>query len=210
MRRLITLLLAAAATTAVVRAIARKRASGAEESPGPSVMPRPTAAPAGEKREEPVHETDEPSADESGTSETPGPIPEGESGAITAAPVPEEPVPEPPPAPDDSELERAVESEIAEDPAVETESVEVDVEGGVAQLRGSVPDEPTALRVGDDAARVDGVIGLDDQLERTGTPAGEDATAHDDATTEADEPDESRREPGPDPGATRRSVDAPE
>lgn len=179
MRRLITLLLAAAATTAVIRAIAHKRASGSEEKRGPSVMPRPTAPPVERTREEPepVHETNEPSRDESGTAETPGPIDEGESGAITAAPVPEEPAPEPAPAPDDSELERAVESKIAEDPAVETESVDVDVEGGVAQLRGSVPDEQTALRVGDDAARVEGVIGLDDQIDRDAEETAESEAA---------------------------------
>jgi osmotically-inducible protein OsmY len=50
------------------------------------------------------------------------------------------------------------------------DEVAVDVEEGVAQLRGTVPDDETARRVGDDAAHVDGVIGLDNQLEPGDTP----------------------------------------
>jgi hypothetical protein len=169
MRRLIVLTVASAAASAAFRAIARRRAAKKPGPPQPGVMPRPTAAPPATPREEPVAETpDRASSESSEKSETPGHIDEGDPGAITAAPVPEEPAPAPPPRPDDAQLERAVESEIAEDPAVPDEAVQVDVEGGVAQLRGSVPDEETAARVGDDAARVDGVIGLDDQLERPG------------------------------------------
>src|SRR5690349_11905505 len=133
MRRLITLLLAVAAAIAAARAIARKRGSGTDENLGPSVMPRPTQP----SREEPMEDK----------AETPGPIEEGESGAITAAPVPEEPIAGPERETDDAELERAVETEIAEDPAVEADEVQVEVEGGVAQLSGTVPDEQTALRV---------------------------------------------------------------
>ena len=189
MRRLITLLLGLAGVAAAVR-IALRRRSGRQEPLSASVMPRPTAPPAAEDvptpepAPMPSYEPDPTPTGESPESATAGPLDEGEPGAITAAPVPEEPEPEPAPAPDDATLERAVESEIAEDPAVPAEDVEVEVEGRIAQLRGTVPDEETATRIGDDAARVDGVIGLDDQLER---PSGE-----------ADEPGAApRRDPEP-------------
>ncbi len=92
----------------------------------------------------------------------PGPIDEGESGAITAAPVPDaEPAArsetiEPP---DDATLVHEVESKIAEDPAVPEDGVKVEVEDGVAELTGTVPDETAAQRAADDAAHIDGVIG---------------------------------------------------
>jgi BON domain len=193
MGRLIPLLLALAGAAAAARMLWRRRSR--DKEPAGGVMPRPTAAPAAAGAPTAPGEAGQPSAREpdpdpepppmpptepdpspaaepspSPGDETPGPIDEGEPGAITAAPVPEEPEPEPAPAPDDSALERAVESEIAEDPEVPHEGVEVDVEDGVAQLRGSVPDEETATRIGDDAGRVDGVIGLDDQLDRPDEP----------------------------------------
>lgn len=157
--------------------------------------------------------TEEPtpaSPEEPATADTPGPIGEGEPGAITAAPVPEEPVPEAPPAPDDDELERAVQIEIGEDPAVLAEGVEVDVEGGVAHLTGSVPDEETATRIGDDAARVDGVIGLDDDLERGGEATTSEPAPDERPDESADAVEPPPRMPGADPGATRRPVDSPE
>jgi hypothetical protein len=175
MRRLIMLLVALGGAAAAARLVMKRRSGGDEPSPA-NVMPRPTPP---EEDRMPDREPEPASA----PADTPGPIEEGEAGAITAAPVPEEPTPEAPPAPDDAELERAVETEIAEDPAVPEEAVEVDVEGGIAQLRGSVPDEETALRVGDDAARIDGVIGLDDQLERPGNAES------------PDEPEAAKRDP---------------
>jgi hypothetical protein len=177
MRRLIMLLVALGGAAAAARLVMKRRSGGDEPSPA-NVMPRPT--PPEEDRMPDREPEPEPA---SAPADTPGPIDEGEAGAITAAPVPEEPTPEAPPAPDDAELERAVETEIAEDPAVPEEAVEVDVEGGIAQLRGSVPDEETALRVGDDAARIDGVIGLDDQLERPGNAES------------PDEPEAAKRDP---------------
>lgn len=219
MRRLISLLLGSAAVAAAVRLVARRRA---DRSPSePNVMPRPTAAAAGAptapgeagqpsartvSEEEPMRE--EPDQQSSSPEETPGPIPEGEPGAITAAPVPEEPAPEPSPAPPDSELERAVEAEIGEDPAVPVEGVEVDVEGRVARLTGSVPDDDTATRVGDDAARVDGIIGLDDKLERGADTSGEPTPSE--SRGEPGDAEPQPRIPGSDPGATRRPVDSPE
>ena len=98
----------------------------------------------------------------------PGPIDEGEPGAITAAPVPDaEPAArsETVETPDDATLVQEVESTIAEDPAVPEDGVKVEVEEGVAELTGTVPDETAAQRAGDVAAHVDGVIGLDNKLE---------------------------------------------
>jgi osmotically-inducible protein OsmY len=114
--------------------------------------------------------------------ETPGPIQEGAPGAVTRAAVAEAPAPEAAPAASDDTLEERVERQLSEDPAVPDEGIEVDVESGVAQLSGTVPDEETAERVGDDAARIDGVIGLENELRpggepRTPEPEGEDRDA---------------------------------
>ena len=51
-------------------------------------------------------------------------------------------------------------------------SMNVLTEDGIAELTGTVPDGPTAQRIGDDAARVDGVVGLDNKLEAQ-EPRGE-------------------------------------
>jgi osmotically-inducible protein OsmY len=48
---------------------------------------------------------------------------------------------------------------------VPEDGVEVEVDDGVAELTGTVPDEDAAQRAGDVAGHVDGVIGLDNKLE---------------------------------------------
>jgi len=144
MRRLLTLLLGATAAAAAAQLARRRRQDSAAAPAPPSPMPAPTARPLPDP--------------------TPGPIDEGAPGAVTAAPVPEAPAPAPQAAPDDATLEQAVETEIAGNPAVDEDGVRVDVDDGVAQLSGTVPDPETAERVGDDAAHVDGVVGIDNQL----------------------------------------------
>jgi hypothetical protein len=172
MRRLLALLLAVTAAAAVL--VRRKRAQAATP-PAPAPMPAPTAPPRAPAPAAPVapvataapEPAPEPAA-EPAPEPTPGPIDEGEPGAITTAPVPDATAVHEAATvetPDDDTLVREVESELAKDPAVPDDAVKVDVEEGVAELTGTVPDAGTAQRVGDDAAHVDGVIGLDNKLE---------------------------------------------
>jgi BON domain len=169
MRRLLALLLAVTAAAAVL--VRRKRAQAAMP-PAPAPMPAPTAPPRAAAPVAPVatpgpEPAREPAA-EPASEPTPGPIDEGEPGAITTAPVPDATAVHEAATvetPDDDTLVREVESELAKDPAVPDDAVKVDVEEGVAELTGTVPDAGTAQRVGDDAAHVDGVIGLDNKLE---------------------------------------------
>ena len=150
MRRLLALLLVATGAAAL---LARRRRAQPAAAPAPAPMPGPTAAPraacrAGRGRARPDRR--------------------GRAGAITAAPVPDaEPAArsETVEPPDDATLVQEVESTIAEDPAVPEDGVKVEVENGVAELTGAVPDETAAQRAGDDAAHVDGVIGIDNKLE---------------------------------------------
>jgi hypothetical protein len=158
MRRLLALLLAVTAAGAAF--LARRRRAEVGTPPAPAPMPGPTAAPPAP----PV--APEPAQDPA--DQTAGPIDEGEPGAITAAPVPDTTAvreAETVDTPDDAALEREVESELAKDPAVPDDAVKVDIEDGVVELTGTVPDEDTVQRVGDNAAHVDGVIGLDNKLE---------------------------------------------
>jgi hypothetical protein len=165
MRRLLALLLAATAAAAAALLARRRRALSAA-SPPPAPMPGPTTAPV---EPPPAPMAAEPAPEpEPATAPTAGPIDEGEPGAITAAPVPEtEPAAksERVETPDDATLVHEVESTIAEDPVVPEEGVKIEVEDGVAELTGTVPDETTAERAGDVAGHVDGVIGLDNKLE---------------------------------------------
>ena len=163
MRRLLALLLAATGAAAL---LARRRRAQHAAAPAPAPMPGPTAAPVPPPPAAPAPAPAQPEPEPA--EPVPGPIDEGESGAITAAPVPDaEPAArsetiEPP---DDATLVHEVESTIAEDPAVPEDGVKVEVEDGVAELTGTVPDETAAQRAGDDAAHIDGVIGIDNKLE---------------------------------------------
>jgi len=66
------------------------------------------------------------------------------------------------PAPD-HEVEREVEAQLAASP-LPAEEVSVEVRDHIAQLEGTVPDPEIADLIGDEAAHVDGVQGLDNRL----------------------------------------------
>jgi osmotically-inducible protein OsmY len=71
---------------------------------------------------------------------------------------------------DDVTLARKVETEIFRDADAPKGDVSVDVQDGVAYLRGAVDDE-WITRLADDAKKVDGVKGVKNLLHRPGTPA---------------------------------------
>jgi osmotically-inducible protein OsmY len=72
---------------------------------------------------------------------------------------------------DDVTLARKVETEIFRDPESPKGQVSVDVQAGVANLRGEVADEGWIAKLADEAAKVDGVKGVNNLLHRPGTPA---------------------------------------
>ena len=72
---------------------------------------------------------------------------------------------------DDVTLARKVETEIFRDPGAPKGQVSVDVQAGVANLRGVVADEGWITKLADDAKKVDGVKGVNNLLHRPGTPA---------------------------------------
>ena len=72
---------------------------------------------------------------------------------------------------DDVTLARKVETEIFRDPDAPKGQVSVDVQAGVANLRGEVADEDWIAKLADEAAKVDGVKGVNNLLHRPGTPA---------------------------------------
>jgi osmotically-inducible protein OsmY len=73
-------------------------------------------------------------------------------------------------SPDDVTLARKVETEIFRAPDVPKGGVSVDVQAGVAYLRGEVPDEGWVARLADQAGRVDGIQGVHNLLHTPGTP----------------------------------------
>ena len=72
---------------------------------------------------------------------------------------------------DDKTLARKVETEIFRAPDAPKGDVSVDVQRGVAHLRGEVADEQWISRLGEDAEKVDGIKGVENLLHRPGTPA---------------------------------------
>ena len=72
---------------------------------------------------------------------------------------------------DDVTLARKVETEIFRDPDAPKGQVSVDVQAGVANLRGMVPDEGWITKLADDAKKVDGIKDVNNLLHRPGTPA---------------------------------------
>ncbi len=72
---------------------------------------------------------------------------------------------------DDKTLAHKVETEIFRAPDAPKGDVSVDVQHGVAHLRGEVADERWITRLGDEAEKVDGVKGVENLLHRPGTPA---------------------------------------
>jgi osmotically-inducible protein OsmY len=75
--------------------------------------------------------------------------------------------------PDDVTLARKVETEIFRAPDAPKGDVSVDVQHGVAHLRGEVADEQWITRLGQEAEKVEGVKGVENLLHRPGTPAPE-------------------------------------
>jgi osmotically-inducible protein OsmY len=72
---------------------------------------------------------------------------------------------------DDVTLARKVETEIFRAPDAPKGDVSVDVQRGVAHLRGEVADEQWITRFGEEAEKVDGVKGVENLLHQPGTPA---------------------------------------
>jgi osmotically-inducible protein OsmY len=72
---------------------------------------------------------------------------------------------------DDVTLARKVESEIFRDADAPKGQVSVDVQNGVANLRGEVTDEGWIAKLADEAKKVDGVKGVNNLLHGPGTPA---------------------------------------
>ena len=72
---------------------------------------------------------------------------------------------------DDATLAHKVETEIFRAPDAPKGDVSVDVQRGVAHLRGEVADEQWISRLGEDAEKVDGIKGVENLLHRPGTPA---------------------------------------
>jgi osmotically-inducible protein OsmY len=75
--------------------------------------------------------------------------------------------------PDDVTLARKVETEIFRAPDAPKGDVSVDVQRGVAHLRGEVADEQWITRLGEQAEKVEGVKGVENLLHRPGTPTPE-------------------------------------
>ena len=72
---------------------------------------------------------------------------------------------------DDVTLARKVETEIFRAPDAPKGDVSVDVQAGVANLRGVVADETWITKLADDAKKVDGIKGVNNLLHQPGTPA---------------------------------------
>jgi osmotically-inducible protein OsmY len=72
---------------------------------------------------------------------------------------------------DDVTLARKVETEIFRDADAPKGDVSVDVQAGVAYLRGTVADEAWIERLADEAKKVHGVKGVKNLLHPPGTPA---------------------------------------
>ena len=72
---------------------------------------------------------------------------------------------------DDVTLARKVETEIFRAPDAPKGDVSIDVQDGVANLRGIVADEAWITKLADDAKKVDGIKGVNNLLHRPGTPA---------------------------------------
>jgi osmotically-inducible protein OsmY len=91
---------------------------------------------------------------------------------------------EPAAKPDDSQLEREVEAQLAASPVAAEAEVTVEVRDRIASLKGTVPDPQTAMVIGDEAAHVEGVQGLDNRLRPEREEPAEREEAARDATGE--------------------------
>jgi len=72
---------------------------------------------------------------------------------------------------DDVTLARKVETEIFREQDAPKGQVSVDVQAGVANLRGEVEDEGWIAKLADEAAKVDGIKSVNNLLHAPGTPA---------------------------------------
>ena len=72
---------------------------------------------------------------------------------------------------DDATLADRVRSEIFRDADAPKGDVSVDVQAGVAYLRGEVSDQAWIDRLGDEARKVDGISAVKNLLHAPGTPA---------------------------------------
>jgi hypothetical protein len=165
--RLIALLLGAAAVAAAVRhfAAGRSRSGASELHPAPPpTPPAPPAPPPPVVQAEPAPPAP-PARDEA-----PSPPADDEPPPSAISPATETvratgPVdPTDVDVPDDAEVEREVEAQLAASPVAAEAEVSVEVHDRIASLEGSVPDPETAVLIGDEAAHVDGVQGLDNRL----------------------------------------------
>jgi osmotically-inducible protein OsmY len=80
----------------------------------------------------------------------------------------------------DPALRAKIESEVFRDGGALKGQVSINVENGIAWLRGEVPDQGTIDRLRDATARVDGVRGVESLLHTPGEPA---PTKHESHTT---------------------------
>ncbi|MGH2763754.1 MAG: BON domain-containing protein [Thermoleophilaceae bacterium] len=71
----------------------------------------------------------------------------------------------------DPALQAKIESEVFRDPDMPKDRVSVNVEDGIAYLRGEVDSPTTIARLREAAAKVDGVRGVDSLLHTPGEPA---------------------------------------
>jgi osmotically-inducible protein OsmY len=87
----------------------------------------------------------------------------GAAHAVTPSPVGRD-------HPDDATLAQRVQTEIFRPADAPKGRVSVDVQAGVAYLRGEVPTRTWIAKLGDDAGHVDGIKGVQNLLHTPGTP----------------------------------------
>jgi hypothetical protein len=174
--RLLVLLLGAAAAAVVARiALNRSRAGSGALTPTPKPTP---VAPVPPREEAPA-----PAPTRADAPDEPPPSAVSPA-ATTVEATAGELLTEPAPGPDDREVERDVEAQLAASPVAAEADVTVEVHDRIASLEGSVPDPETAMAIADEAAHVDGVQGLDNRLRAEREAA---AKADDDAREPAGE-----------------------
>ena len=173
--RLLVLLLGAAAAAAAARVALNRSRTGSGALTPPPTPPAPRTPPAPPARPAPPAPPAPPVADQE-------PPPSAVSPAATTVKATAgELLTEPAPGPDDREVEREVEAQLAASPVAAQADVTVEVHDRIASLEGSAPDPETAMAIGDEAAHVDGVQGLDNRLRAEREAAAE---ADDDAARE--------------------------
>jgi hypothetical protein len=166
MRRLLLFVSAVAIAAAARAAIARSRKPSGDLAPPPAA---PAAAPA------------PPPAEPAPAPEPPVSVASPAAETVKAA---GELSTEPAAKPDDSQLEREVEAQLAASPVAAEAEVTVEVRDRIASLEGTVPDPQTAMVIGDEAAHVEGVQGLDNRLRPEREEPAEREEAARDATGE--------------------------